>query len=476
MFTSVVKERVTAIYFVALAAMMYYFMEQVITIPYTIPVRQLIVLLIIFSGVVIFLIHPNLARASVALRSALIFALPMLVMITVSLPIWFVNRVTPLELYRESWNYLIYMNQFLAALVSAVFLYLFGKRGIWYNLAGLLAANLGWILSLMVEEGVGPYLRELYRLVVTFAGETGDIIARAEVHELAFCLGVYIVYMLLFYRKDFVFNCLLILSLFCFVSAFKRIAMGSIVISLAAGFALKLLGRKGNDKAVKYTIRITFILVCILLLFYIAFVKADGFHLLEKLGLDTMSRADIYDMVDEYYRFSPAFWGHGMGWLSYQLTRVIELWENAIHNDYLQFYIDLGFWGYLFWIISLTFVRTGYYGRKGRIWDRINTFVIMCYILILSTTDNTMNYQMLYTVSGIVIMGHTFDRQVQEEDRRLLGFIEEPNLIMTDEDMTERWREGRSERRRRKEEKKKSKEKAGRVANGKKGERDCAGI
>ena len=165
-----------------------------------------------------------------------------------------------------------------------------------------------------------------------------------------------------------------------------------------------------------------------------------------------------------------------MGWLSYQLTRVIELWENAIHNDYLQFYIDLGFWGYLFWIISLTFVRTGYYGRKGRIWDRINTFVIMRYILILSTTDNTMNYQMLYTVSGIVIMGHTFDRQVQEEDRRLLGFIEEPNLIMTDEDMTERWREGRSERRRRKEEKKKRKEKAGRVANGKKGERDCAGI
>ena len=73
-------------------------------------------------------------------------------------------------------------------------------------------------------------------------------------------------------------------------------------------------------------------------------------------------------------------------------------------------------------------------------------------------------------------MGHTFDRQVQEEDRRLLGFIEEPNLIMTDEDMTERWREGRSERRRRKEEKKKRKEKAGRVANGKKGERDCAGI
>lgn len=458
MFASEAKERAAVIYFVALAAMMYYFMEQVITIPYTIPVRQIVVVVIIFSAFVCFLVHPNIARASVAFRSAMVFAAPMLVMVTVSLLIWLLEKPTVTELYREFWTYLIYMNQVLAALAAAAFLYMFGKKGIWYNLVGILIANLGWIISIMAKNGVVPYLRELFQLIVTFAGETGEIIGQAEVHELAFCLGAYLVYMLLFYRKDFLFNCLLLLAGFCFVSAFKRIAMGSIAIALAAGFLLKFLAKRGKDKAVKRIIQIVFILVTVLLIVYIGFVKFGGFHWLEKLGLNTMSRADIYDMVYDYYEFSPEFLGHGMGWLSYQLTRVIELWENAIHNDYLQFYIDLGFFGYIFWLLSLTFLRTGYFGRRGRIWDRIAAFTVMCYLLVLSTTDNTMNYQMLYTVSGIIIMGHTFDEQVKETDEKLFGFVEEQNRIMTDEDMTGRWQERRQRRKEKKLEQRKRKE------------------
>lgn len=458
MFASEAREKVAAVYFVALAAMMYYFMEQVITIPYTIPVRQIVVVLIIFSGFVCFLIRPNIARASVALKSALVFAFPMLVMVTVSLPIWFVERATTTELYREAWTYLIYMNQLFAALVAAVFLYMFGKKGIWYNLVGILIANVGWILSIMVRNGVGPYMRELFRLIVTFAGETGEIIGQAEVHELAFCLGIYLTYMLLFWRKDLLFNCLLALATFCFVSAFKRIAMVSIAAALVVGFFLKFLQRKGKDKAVRRWIRVIWILTLLCLVLYIGFVRFGGFHLLEDLGVDTMSRADIYDQISDYYEFSPTYMGRGMGWLSYYLTRVGDLWENAIHNDYLQFYVDLGFWGFILWIISLTFVRTWYFGRKGRTPDCINTFVIMAYLLLLSTTDNTMNYQMVYTVSAIIIMGHTFDEQVKETDEKLFGFVEEQNRILTDEDLSGQWRERRRKKKERKREKERAKE------------------
>ncbi len=422
--TSKVEDKVTVVYFTALAAMMYYFMDQVITIPYTIPVRQIIVLMIIFSGFVCFLVRPNTARASVALRSALVFSVPMLVMVTVSLPIWFGRRASTVELYREMWTYLIYMNQFLAALVAAVFLYLFGQKGIWYNLTAMLAVNLFYVLSIMAENGIGPYLKELTRLVATFARDTGEIIGQAELHEIAFCLGAYIVYMLLHFKNNFIHICMLALTIFCFFSAFKRIAVGAVAVAVMSGFILKLLSGKGRDKIVKWIINLTFTITCVLLLLYIAFIRMGGFHMLEMTGIDTMSRADIYDRVEHLYEFSPDFFGHGMGYLSYQLTRVIRLWENAIHNDYLQFYIDLGFFGYIFWILSLTVVRTGYYGRKGRMEDRINTFAIMCYILLLSTTDNTMNYQILYTVSGILIMGHTFDRQASEEDERLFGYVE----------------------------------------------------
>lgn len=458
MFSEEVREKIAVVYFVSLAAMMYYFMEQVITIPYTIPVRQIVVVAIIFSGMVCFLVRPNIARAKVALSSALVFASPLLVMVTVSIPIWLAQKATVEELYREMWTYLIYMNQLLAALAAAVFLYMFGKKGIWYNLVGILIANLIWIVRIMAENGVVPYLKELFTLIRTFAGETGEIIGQAEVHELAFCLGVYILYMILFYRKDFIHNCLLLLACFCFVSAFKRIAMGSIAIAIVAGFILRVLVKKGKEKLVRRMIQIAFTLVLAFLVFYIAFVKFGGFHYLEQLGLDTMSRADIYDMVEDYYEFAPDFFGHGMGWMSYQLTRVIDLWENAIHNDYLQFYIDLGFFGYILWIMSLTFLRTGYFGRGNRIIDKVNTFAIMCYILVLSTTDNTLNYQMLYTVSGIIIMGHTFDEQVKEADEKLFGFVEETNRLMTDEDMTGRWMERRRQKKERKQEKKRIRE------------------
>ena len=462
MFASETREKVAVVYFVALAAMMYYFMEQVITIPYTIPVRQIIVVLIIFSGFVCFLIRPNVARASVALKSALVFASPMLVMVTVSLPIWFVNRASTLELYREAWTYLIYMNQVLAALLAAVFLYMFGKKGIWYNLLGILIANVGWILSIMIENGVGTYMQELFRLITTFAGETGEIIGQAEVHELAFCLGIYLVYMILFWRKDLIFNCLLALATFCFVSAFKRIAMVSIAIALVLGFFLKFLQKKGKEKVVRRWTQVVWGVAILCLVLYIGFVRFGGFHLLEDLGIDTMSRADIYDQISDYYEFSPEYLGRGMGWTFYYLTRLSDLWENAIHNDHLQFYVDLGFWGYILWIISLTFVRTGYFGGKGRTLNRINTFTVMMYLLILSTTDNTMNYQTVYTVSAIIIMGHSFDEQVKETDEKVFGFVEEQNRILTDEDLSGQWRERRRKRKERKQEKERARKAAAR--------------
>lgn len=429
MFTSKLRSRIVAVYFIALAFMMYYSQDRSISIPYTIALRQVFVVCIIFSGFVCFLVRPNIARASVAIRSAFAFAAPMFVMIVVSLPIWFTQRASTSELFQEM-AILVNMNQLLAALAAATFLYMFGEIGIWYNLVALVLANLAVIVTIMAEHGVGAYLRELGRLITSFAGNTGDIIVQAEVHEMAFCMGVYLTYMLLHFRKDVWYLCLMILSAFCFVSAFKRIAMAAIAVAFVVGIIFKFLKHLGKERTIRICINLVWVGVCVLLLLYIPFVKEGGFHLLEDIGLDTMSRAEMYDAVDDYYTFSPDFVGHGTGWIFYQLTNVLELWENAIHNDYLQIYIDLGFWGYILWMFTMTYFRTSYFGRKGQIEDRINTFSIMCYILILSTTDNTMYYQLMYTVSGIVIMGHTFDRQVLQTDQRLFGVVEEQNRIL----------------------------------------------
>lgn len=422
-----IKEKITAVYFVSLGVLMYYLLTQVINIPYTIPVRQLVVLLILFSEFVYFIFRPNIARTYVSIKGALVLAAPLLVMVTVSLPVWFLEKTEWVEIYRALWNYFLYVNQLLAALVAAAFLYLFGEKGIWYNLIAILIANLMMIITIMLENGVGVYLEELTRLLVTFSGETGEVIQKAEIHELAFCLGAYLVYMLLFFSTTRKHLILLCLTAFCFLSAFKRIAMAAIAVAVSLGWLLRWLHKRGKDKMVRRIAIFMLLVACVVLVAYIAFVRYGGFHALERMGIDTMSRADIYDEVEDYYIFSPAYIGHGMGYLSYQLTRVRDLWETAIHNDFLQFYIDLGFWGYIFWLLSLTVLRVKYFGSRNKIEGEILAFSMTCYILILSTTDNTLNYQMVYTATGILMLGHGFDSNVQEADKRLFGFVEKQN-------------------------------------------------
>lgn len=422
-----IKEKITAVYFVSLGVLMYYLLTKVINIPYTIPVRQLVVLLILFSEFVYFIFRPNIARTYVSIKGALVLAAPLLVMVTVSLPVWFLEKTEWVEIYRALWNYFLYVNQLLAALVAAAFLYLFGEKGIWYNLIAILIANLMMIITIMLENGVGVYLEELTRLIVTFSGETGEVIQKAEIHELAFCLGAYLVYMLLFFSTTRKHLILLCLTAFCFLSAFKRIAMAAIAVAVSLGWLLRWLHKRGKDKMVRCIAIFMLLVACVVLVAYIAFVRYGGFHALERMGIDTMSRADIYDEVEDYYTFSPAYIGHGMGYLSYQLTRVRDLWETAIHNDFLQFYIDLGFWGYIFWLLSLTVLRVKYFGSRNKIEGEILAFSMTCYILILSTTDNTLNYQMVYTATGILMLGHGFDSNVQEADKRLFGFVEKQN-------------------------------------------------
>lgn len=426
-----IAEKALAVYFISLGTLMYYLLTQTINIPYTIPVRQLVVVLLLLSEFFFFIFRPNVARTYVSIKGALVLSVPFLVMITVSLPVWFFERVEWVEIYRASWNYLLYVNQFLAALVAAAFLYLFGEKGIWYNLIALLTANLLMVVTIMLQNGVGVYLRELTRLITTFAGETGEVIQKAEIHELAFCLGAYLVYMLLYFRKSRWFLFLLFFALFCFLSAFKRIAIAAILAAVGLGWGMKILCRRGRVKNVRRLMQIILLASCAALVLYIAFVRYGGFHWLEKIGIDTMSRADIYDQVEDYYTFSPDYAGHGMGYLSYQLTRVVELWETAVHNDFLQFYIDLGFWGYIAWLLSLTVLRVWYFGRGNKTDCAILAFSMTCYMLILSTTDNTLNYQLFYTCVDILMLGHGFDRNVEEADEKLFGFVEKQNRRMT---------------------------------------------
>ena len=414
------------IYFVAVAVLMYYFLTEVIDLGLYITYRHAFALVLAASGVLCFLYKPNIARGVTAAKSALVYSAPLLVTFTVSMFIWFVKQVNVSVISRGLSAVFIYTNMLSFALAAAAFLYIFGEKGIWYNLIAILTANILMIITIMAKYGIGNYFSELITLIKTFAAETGDIIVRAEIHELAFCLGAYLIYMILKPKKNIAFVILLALTLFCFISAFKRIGMVAIVIALFFGVMLKFISKYSKKAAMNLAMFFT-VLIILLLIGYIALIKMNAFELLEQIGIDTSGRANIYNAVSKYYDFSPGFLGNGIGFLTYQLSSNIHIGVASVHNDFLQYFIDLGFWGYIMWLVSMTLLRVKYFGANGNVESAIVTFALLVYLIVVSLTDNTMNYPLLTAVLAILMSGCGFDKQVRTAETKMFGYVSETN-------------------------------------------------
>ena len=421
-----VATTVLKVYFIAVAVLMYYFLSETINLGLFITYRHVFALVLVASAFLCFLFKPNIARGVLGLKSSFVYFSPLIVTILASLFIWFMGQVDTAVISRGLSGAFVYNNMVSFTLAAVAFLYIFGEKGIWYNLIAILISNMLIIFTIILQNGIGVFFSEFVRLIVTFAGETGDIIVQAEIHELAFCLGAYLIYMLLNFKKNIVFFILLGLTSFCFLASFKRISIIAIVVAVALSWLLKLMAKLKKSTARNLSIILSVILV-VLLIGYIAIIKLDVFTLLEEAGIDTSGRVDIYNTVDKYYEFSPEFLGNGIGFLTYQLSNDKSIYVSSVHNDFLQYFIDLGFWGYIFWLISMTTVRVCYFGSKGKTDKAILALALTVYLVIVSSTDNTMNYPLLTTVLAILMIGHGFDEDVRSNEVKLFGCVSDAN-------------------------------------------------
>ena len=423
-----VAQTAIKVYFIAVAVLMYYFLTEIINLGVFVTYRHAFALLLAGSAILLFLLQPNIARGVVLVKSSLVYCFPLAVTILVSLFIWFEGQVDVAVIARGLSGAFIYNNMLSFTLAAAAFLYIFGEKGIWYNLIAILISNILMILTVIAQNGLGAFLSEFVTLILTFASQTGDVIVQAEIHELAFCVGAYLIYMLLKPRKNLPFLILFLLAGFCFLAAFKRIGIIAIVIALALSWFLQFVAKYKMNTAYRLAVFFTIMLV-LLLIGYIAIIKMDVFALLEEIGIETSGRVDIYHAVDRFYEFSPDFLGNGIGFLTYQLSTNLKVGVSSVHNDFLQYFIDLGFWGYILWLVSMTAVRVCYFGAKGKCDNAIITFALSVYLVIVSSTDNTVNYPLMTTVLAIIMIGHGFDSQVQTTEQKMFGYISETNRI-----------------------------------------------
>lgn len=418
-------------YFMAVAVMMYYFLNEYIDLGLHITYRHAFALGLAASAILLFLYKPNIARGAVAFKDACMYSIPLGVTTVASLFVWFMETVDVSVMSRGLSSSFIYTNMLSFALAGGAMLYIFGGKGIWYNLVAILVANILMILTVIAEYGFGNYMSEFITLVTTFADVTGDIIVKAEIHELAFCLGAYLIYMLYKPKRNVVYYILLALTVFCFLSAFKRIAIIAIAVALVFGYLLKFI-EKYNKKTASNLVIIFTIVIIALLIGYVALIKMDVFKLLEEAGINTSGRVGIYNAVDDFYEFNPGFLGNGIGFVTYQLNTFINIGVAAIHNDFLQYYIDLGFWGYIIWLLSITLVRVLYFGKKGNVENAIITFMLTIYLVIVSSTDNTMSYPLLTGVLAILMMGNGFDENVRSRELKMFGYVSPENKEESD--------------------------------------------
>lgn len=406
---------IVKLYFVALLFLMYFFINEATYIGgIGITLRHIFALAIIASAFIYFLVRPDASAAAVSVKSALVFAVPLLVVIVVSMLVWVIDQSAVETIMRGISGCFIYTNWLSCSLAAAAVLYIFGENGIWVNLAAIVSSNLFMLFGIMRSDGIGKFMSELFELISSFADNTGETIVKAEIHELAFCLGAYIIYMLYKPRKKLWFWILFSAALFCFIAAFKRIAMIAMLV-VAVIRVIMILPEKISDKALRKSINAVMLTAVFLLIGYIAVIKADVFSLLENAGINTSGRAFIYSHVNEYYDFSPLFVGNGIGFLTYQLNEVVSLGVSMVHNDFLQFFVDLGFFGYILWLLSITVLRTSYFGRDNDNDTALTAALLTVYLLIVSSTDNTMNYPLFTTVMGIIIMGNNYSARVSRQ-------------------------------------------------------------
>lgn len=413
-------------YFVAVGVLMYYFLTEIINLGVFVTYRHAFALVLAGSAFLLFLLRPNIARGVVSVKASAVYCLPLFITILVSLFIWFQGQVDTAVIARGLSGVFVYNNMASFTLAAAAFLYIFGEKGIWYNLIAVLISNLLMILTVIAQNGLGAFLSEFVTLILTFAGQTGDIIVQAEIHELAFCVGAYLIYMLLKPRKTLPFLILLLLAGFCFLAAFKRIGIIAITIALGFGWFLQFVAKLKKNTARQLLLLFTIALI-LLLIGYIAIIKLDVFALLEELGIETSGRVDIYRAVDRFYEFSPDFLGNGIGFLTYQLSTNMNVGVSSVHNDFLQYFIDLGFWGYILWLLSMTAARVCYFGAKENADHAIIVFALSVYLIIVSSTDNTVNYPLLTTVLAIIMIGHGFDEKVQNTEQKMFGYVSKEN-------------------------------------------------
>lgn len=313
--------------------------------------------------------------------------------------------------------------QILAALVAFSTLYLFGRKGIWYQLIAMCLGNTLIVAQVVARGGVGAFMQEMVTLLTTFGEVTGPMMHETEVHDLTFSFGPYAV-LLGLYMEPKKMRWWVACAAVCFymLVGLKRIEIGAIVIAVALCWLLKWM----QENTVRQIGNVFWVASLVISFLYIVAIHEGLFDTLESMGMDTKGRDMLYRYVARQYSISPTFLGRGLGFSSveWDLTGLIGpewrgVHQDAYHNEFVRMYVEVGFFGYLVWFIFYLPVRLRYMWKHGGKRAGILTLAYSIYCMITYATDNTLYYYFINLSTFILML---YELMPDEETERKANY------------------------------------------------------
>ena len=267
----------------------------------------------------------------------------------------------------------------------------FGIKIIDYLFIALCIAYGYNFIHAIIIYGIGPIISSMFSIFsfgFAEAGNETDKILEIN-HDILLIMPLFVIFYFIKDKNYKINNWKLMISLIISLLAYKRIAIGAMII-IAILYLLKSLYKK----------KLIFLyggILITLLLFYVYLIYSGFLYLImEKYDINLMTRDRFWNFIDNTYHFGISFIGDGWGFVSKYIhlysERSLGYFVGGIHNDILKFYIDLGFIGFILYMAYfIIYIPIYLFNNYGKLVSFM-FFLCQIYLIVLYTTDNSSIY------------------------------------------------------------------------------------
>lgn len=299
-----------------------------------------------------FLYSPDTIHFAELLRLSGILAIPFLICQIISMLIY-VFHFTEIRQMISGFFQIVYV--LIAIFTAGSVLYLLKKRAVSCLFWAETLAFFMMALVQMREVGIREFFYQFYVMLKSGTMETLPAMGVLSNTGFSYSYGMFFLYFVCRWEKKESPRFLVRISVcvLCLILGSKRSALLALAVSFCVAFVFQ---RLPNFLRKPYFHLLTAFLFFFAVLI-IPFIRYGLFaQTAEFFHVNLNSRDIIYQFYADYYEISPFYFGRGLGWVKNFLSELRDslgyTWMTSVHDEYLRSYIELGFWGYLFWILS----------------------------------------------------------------------------------------------------------------------------